>query len=457
MAKSSAFLDTLSAQTPKFIEELQKTSELILNFSETIRIISHHDGDGITAAGILCNALLRKGKKLHISLFKDLEQEHIKKLITERNKLIIFCDMGSGQIEDLEKIPCDVIVYDHHKPLRASEKVFQINCNFFDIDGQRGASASTIAFALAIVIDSENWDLCPLSLAGAFADKQFIEGRFGLNKQIIEESVKREYILESRGLNLHSGLVKESIVNSINPYFRGLSGNAEATSKTLEALGIEPNSNFKDLSKLQLNSLASLLILRLVTQGVRPELAENFITARYWSSKDDKNIEDMSNYINACGRMEQMGVGLAVCLGDETALNRALKIRDEFRAKVRTSLFELEKKGLKTGNNIQYFYSDDIQVASSCAGLGMQFLFDQEKPVFAFSIRNGKLKISGRATSYLVNKGLDLASALREVSSELDGVGGGHPIASGATVPMTKEKAFLEKLDKKIGTQLMGT
>jgi RecJ-like exonuclease len=53
-----------------------------------------------------------------------------------------------------------------------------------------------------------------------------------------------------------------------------------------------------------------------------------------------------------------------------------------------------------------------------------------------------------------VRKGLDLAGALHEAATELGGVGGGHPVASGATIPEGSEKKFLERVDKLVGIQL---
>jgi len=63
-------------------------------------------------------------------------------------------------------------------------------------------------------------------------------------------------------------------------------------------------------------------------------------------------------------------------------------------------------------------------------------------------------KVSARATKPLVAAGLDLAVALRTVASELGGDGGGHNIASGATIPKGKEEKFLARVDEIVGEQL---
>ena len=54
----------------------------------------------------------------------------------------------------------------------------------------------------------------------------------------------------------------------------------------------------------------------------------------------------------------------------------------------------------------------------------------------------------------LVEKGLNLSTAIKHAATALDGVGGGHNIAAGATIPKGKEEEFLEILEREIKTQL---
>ena len=63
-------------------------------------------------------------------------------------------------------------------------------------------------------------------------------------------------------------------------------------------------------------------------------------------------------------------------------------------------------------------------------------------------------KVSARATRGLVAAGVDLATGLREAASEVGGNGGGHNIASGATVPKGKEEKFLGLVDEIVARQL---
>jgi RecJ-like exonuclease len=46
-----------------------------------------------------------------------------------------------------------------------------------------------------------------------------------------------------------------------------------------------------------------------------------------------------------------------------------------------------------------------------------------------------------------------MAVAMRQASATIGGIGGGHAVAAGATVPKGKEEEFLATLDKIIGEQ----
>lgn len=71
--------------------------------------------------------------------------------------------------------------------------------------------------------------------------------------------------------------------------------------------------------------------------------------------------------------------------------------------------------------------------------------------------QNGRLgeriKVSGRMRRELAENGVHLGEAMKQAALQVKGVGGGHNVAAGATVPKRKIKAFLEALDKEIGEQ----
>ncbi len=440
--------------TYPFFKELQKAKSMILSEDSPIRIISHYDADGICGAGILSSALKRHGMRFHTTITRSLKDEFIQNLDKEGPYLYLFCDMGSGQIENIESMEGKVIIFDHHKPLRTSELVLQVNPHFFGINGTDEASGATLAFLFATELDSENWDLAPLSIAGSIGDKQHMGGFKGLNNFILKEAIKKGSIEVRDGLNFEGKTTKDALKNSLDPFICGISGHEDNTVEALHKLNIHAESNPNDLNDKERRTLTSWIMLKLLRQGSRPETIENIVLDRYWLPKWDLYAKDLSNYVNSCGRLDNPGSGVALCLGDKEALERAKRLRIQYKSMVREGLLRLEKEGVHSLSNIQFFYTDNPSVAGAHAGLGMMYFFDQRKPVIALSPLKEVTKVSTRGTQWLVSKGLDLAIACRLSAEELGGRGGGHPIASGATIPVEKEEKFLERINEIVKGQI---
>src|SRR5213594_5273983 len=100
-----------------------------------VRIFCHYDPDGTTSASILARALMRRGKRIHATMAHALDRSSAARLNEETNELLIVSDMGSAQLDLLESLPYPVIVLDHHKPIRDSDKVAHVNPHFEGVDG----------------------------------------------------------------------------------------------------------------------------------------------------------------------------------------------------------------------------------------------------------------------------------------------------------------------------------
>ena len=62
------------------MKRLDKAAEAIAKsilHCDSMRVISHNDADGITSAGLICNALLRAGIPFQASLLKRLDESVI--------------------------------------------------------------------------------------------------------------------------------------------------------------------------------------------------------------------------------------------------------------------------------------------------------------------------------------------------------------------------------------------
>jgi len=443
-----------SIALPDEFSESLKQALKIINSASMLRVISHHDADGIAAAGIFTSALRRAHKQFHLSIVKGLDAEDVERLAKEGNEAILMFDMGSGQIDSIEKIDAKIAALDHHKPIRKSKKVVQANPHFYDIDGMTEACASSLSLLAAVMMDPCNWDLAPIAIAGIIGDRQHMGGMRGINQQILDYAVDKGSVQVQKGLNLKGPSVADAISDSEDPYFVGLSGRRDNVLAFLESVKINPDTPVGALDEVYRRKLTSMLSLRLMGQGCRPETVEELVAEIYWIPSMSLSAADLADLLNACGRMDHEGLGIALCMGDKESLEHAGELRREYSRKIMEELLVIENDGATSMEHIQYFRAPDTSLAGAQCGLAMQYILDQSRPTLALSKSKGKIKVSSRGTKYLVSKGLDLSSALKKSAEKFGGIGGGHAVAAGATVPIDKEEEFLRSVDEIVGLQL---
>lgn len=165
-------------------------------------------------------------------------------------------------------------------------------------------------------------------------------------------------------------------------------------------------------------------------------------------------VDDMVDLVNACGRMDHSGIGIALCLGDSAALQEAFKYRADYTNSLLFEMRAIEDGGFESRESIQIVRPHRSSLAGAVCGISMQYLLDQSKPTIAISKVEGSAKVSSRGTLTLVSKGLDLAESMKACAEPLGGVGGGHKVAAGATVPLVREDDFLKSLDEATCKQL---
>ncbi|MBI5001153.1 MAG: DHH family phosphoesterase [Euryarchaeota archaeon] len=419
-----------------------------------VRIVTHYDADGLSAGGVMCRALLRIGRPFHVRVTRKPEPAFFESLADEDYRLNIFLDCGSGQLELVERLRGNAIVLDHHKPGAPPKRAIEVNPHRYGIDGATELSASTLAYLFARKLDRCNVNLFPYALAGALGDRQDLGGLRGLNKGLLAEAEKAGVVEQKRALKLAEGKVRASISDSINPYFKGLGGREDAVKSLLSSIGISADADLSALTPDERRALTSILTLRLLEHGAPPESVAELNPMRYWSTELEIFVDRLSGMINACGRMGDEATGLAVCLGDASAVEAAKKHREAYLAMVREGLAMLEGDGAKQMAGLQYFWWDNPAITGSICGLGVQFVLDKSKPVFGLTEEGDKVSISARGTRALVAAGLDLSAACREAAGAVGGRGGGHDVASGATVPKGKAEEFLAIADAIVSKHL---
>ena len=443
----------------KNIENLCKeASEIILSHPKNtrIRVVSHYDADGITAAAIICKALYRAGYDVHATLMRNPFDKGLERVSKEENQLIIFTDMGSGQIETLEKFNCKIIIVDHHQYLKkeTTENILQINANLCGINGNYEACGATLALSLAKALDLKNFDLAPLAIAGAIGDKQYIGGIQGYNKEILDETLTKDLLKETIEIKLYGDSIFDALYYSIDPYYTKLSGSKNDINEFLEKLKVKKDVKLEELTDSQKKQLKSFLMFKLIKNGCEKNILDTIIRPRYKSDTIGCELERFADLLDACGKGGNRGLGLALCMGDKNVFEQAVKLEKEYKQKILDELQALEKDGVKTKKSYRYFYSKDSSLGGVIGGIATNFIFDKKMPLISVVRKDGEIHISCRGNQHLVENGLDLGLAMNKAAEKLGGHGGGHKIAAGATINSEKEEEFLDIVDDIISKQL---
>lgn len=426
------------------IELLADSAELaakMLVEHDYVRVISHNDADGITSAGIICNALYRRNIKFHASIISHLDEEFVRKL---EDITTIFCDMGSGQ-PDL--IPSDAIVLDHHIPSEKDTEHLQVNPHLVGIDGSFELSASGVTYTVAKYLGN-NIDLSGLAIVGSLGDCQPM---IGANKDILDEALEHNIVTSEYSLKLGDGDLKELLIYSTDPYM-DITGDADKIQKFLDDLGI--GGKIGDLSPEDLQLLISALMLK-VMKKASVDAVESLIAESY--KLNYEVISDASLLVrmtNSAGKLGETGLALALCLRDAGAKDQAYQLCLDYQKRIISEMKKAELD-IKEGVSVRYVHSSDEKIIGALASTIIQYVAP-DKPILVMNDQKGKIKISARGTRKLLQNGLDLSVAMSEAAKNVGGVGGGHDIASGAAIPVGTESKFIKDLDAILTEQLSG-
>jgi len=420
------------------------------------RVISHYDADGITSAAIICKALYREGYDFHATLMRNPFTQGIERVKKEDNTHVIFTDMGSGQLSMIEQIQADILIIDHHqlKQEKTTDHIFQINANQCGINGNNEACGATLSYAVVYALNKNNNDLAHYAIAGATGDKQYIGGFKGYNKTLVDQAVKDQVVSEHIGLKLSQPTISESLYFSVEPFYQGLSGNHEAIEQLLKKLHISTDDVYTGLSTEKQKDLHSYLMLHLIKQGCESNILDTVIRTRYSSDQTYGEMEQFADLLDACGKGGHRDLGLSLCLGDENSYHQAKNHEESFKKTLLSSLQDIEQNGVQETSSYRYFYADQTSLGGVIGGIATNFILDKEKPLLSIAKKPDELQVSCRGNHYLVQKGLDLGGAMHTVATTLNGYGGGHAIAAGATIPIDKEDQFIKDVDRILKKQL---
>ena len=474
-------------QIDALVRDASEAASLILKCVEKndfVQVASHIDADGLAAAAIIGKSLLRLGGTFCIRVTKWVDEKVVDEIAAEKPPLTIFTDSGSGYLDLLsEKLSNHrVIILDHHQSIIEAPSTFiQVNPHLHGIDGSRDLSGAGVAYLVAKALDKNNIDLAYLAVVGALGDLQdkYEKRKLGgVNEYIVEDAVKAGYLKVETDLlffGRETRPIHKALAYTTNPFIPGISGEEDKSLAFLASLGIKPKREDKwralrDLSEEEKKKLFSALADYFVSKNFPSDVALNLVGNVYTLTHEEpwtplRDAREFTVLLNATGRMDKAGLGVAICMGDRAkCLDEAGAVMDEYRRTISKYLSWVTEKPerMEELNSIYVVHGEgfiDEKVISPVSSILSTTLSKLEKPIIIYSVVSGgdMVKVSARGLEPLINKGLDLGEVLRVAAEKHSGRGGGHDIAAGAQVPIKEVESFIKLVDELVKKQLEGT
>lgn len=462
-----------------------------LRKARKVVIATHIDADGISAGAIASKALERAGIDAEVRFFKKLDEEAIASLAKAGSDIVWYTDLGSGSVSKLGGVP--TVVSDHHVPDTCSSDgskvgqarlwdfsdVIHVNPQLHGISGATDLSGAGATFLVAAAMDETNSDLSQLAVLGGVGDLQDQRTRRleGLNRDIsaLAASVGVIEVLQDlRLFGRETRPVHKMLEYSSDPFLPGITSDEQAAISFLLGLGIEPKQGdawktWAMLTQEEKETVIDALRDILKHRSRKPEsllrlTGEVYVLKREATGTPLRDAKEFATLLNACGRHGKGEVGLAICKGDrEDGYREGIALLRDHRSALSQAISLAKDLGVTRLRNIQYFDAGpDIEetIVGTVAGMLLgEAGSDRSAPMVAFAdsleySQEPKAKASARGTQDLVSRGMDLSAAMRKAAEAVGGVGGGHNIAAGATIPSSKKEDFLRMLDQTVEEQL---
>ncbi len=457
-----------------FINFAEREGKRTLENPRDVLIVNHFDSDGLASGSIVALALKDRQIPFRILTVKKMTDQVMGQVQNDPSKRIIFIDIGTGFLNPINQIANSgktILQIDHHKPekIEAKSDAFSmINCHHFNIDGAFylcSSSAAYFTFAKHCCVETAK-RIAQMGIIGAVGDIQDVKGLRGLNRVMLDEARKIKVVDVICDLRLF-GRVSRTLVNFLNyssePFLPTLTGNPKNCALFLRKNGIPLFSEndgkrtwlrYYDLHKSDRIRLIGALLYFCYEKAMPDEMIKSMLGEVYLFPSENNSTElfdayEFSSLLNACGRSGKHDIGIRLCLNEPGAYEEAHSLLMQHRIEISKAISHARKFTEDMGA----FYLLDArgEIADSIIGTVAGSYFNsgslgRNKPIIALSIdESGQIKGSARAYSGLVEKGLNLGEAMGVSAKEAGGFGGGHSVASGASMPNTQEalKKFL--------------
>jgi RecJ-like exonuclease len=450
----------------KFLEILNNAVDTFQDYSESeynkVIAISHNDADGISSLQIIQNLLYKM--KLNYDYFiynRSISWSNYLKGILPKQKnnktALIFTDVGSN-LSELIPIISDrkehFYILDHHEldndftTLKIPENLFFVNPTIYGYDGLDDIAGATLAYMFAKSINPSIIKQSWLAIIGIAGDSlKSMDKLQSFNKEVYQEVLEEEYIIEKEGLILFgsmNGSIKKGFKNSILPFIQGLGGEKDPKIKNfLDNLQIDPNKKVVDLSDEEIQILTENTNAERGNYALLPQkqglLKFAFEHALLLNILSFKNISAAISIIQQ-RNLTRYAKTIYNDYIQELVNGMRILSEDLPRYETKKAIFiDAGNSGIHTSS-----WSDTASFTT------VNNLIPQNKMLFLGGLeqKTQMIKISIRCSrDYLKKNGLGVNEVITNIRKNYGGTGGGHKLAGGLRLSMASYKLLKKNID----------
>ena len=453
-----------------FDEDVKKTAEEFkkIDKKEIIRVISHLDADGISAASLIVKCLNNESRKYSLSIVPQIKRELLEELSNEQYKYFVFTDLGSGVLTGIEELFKGKIVFilDHHEPEKLEVKadnIFFVNPHKFGIEGNTEISGAGVAYFFVKSLDEKMGDFAHIAIIGAIGDMQERNGFSRLNSEILQTAVSNGKIKVIRGLRLFGAQTKplhKVLEYCTDPYIPGVSGSESGAIQFLQQIGVNPKNEdgWKKVMHLteeeMKNLVAGVILTRIGEKNPEDVLGNVYLLKEEDHESPTKDAKEFATLLNACGRLDKASLGIGACLGDEKIKKKAIALMADYKREIISSMrwYDQNKNSSRIIKGSGYLIinaQDQIRptLAGTMASMVSRSNGIKEKFILSMAqIADGTTKVSLRMSEH--GNGVDLKQIISEIVNGLPNCeAGGHSNAAGALIATEMEEEFIKRAE----------
>ncbi len=410
----------------KLYEKAKRLAKIIEK-QERIKIVTHCDADGIAGGAIAKKALDEIGIKNEIKVVKHLESLNEKEF---------------SWIIDLNA-STDGIITDHHYTTAFHENC--LNPFQYGIDGEYEISGAGLAYLVALNMVGAD-DIANLAVIGAIGDLQDLKfcKLVSINRDILKKGsieIKKDLRIYGRNKPLY-----KMIAYSNDPIIPLVFKKERKAIVMLKKMGIDYKKRWNNLSKEEKKKVFSELVRWLLDDGFNYDYIKRLFGEVYELNGTD--LREYAALLNSVSKHGDWKIALKACLNEKFDI-----IRKKHNLK---DYIEYAKREINEYENIYFFHGKNY-ILDTVVGTVAGIILKEEEicnPIVAFAESEEGIKVSVRAPPFLIDRGLNLSTAIKKATELVGGNGGGHKSAAGGMIPKGMEESFLQAFYNEIKVQL---